>query len=257
MSSKPIYQGGNFYVYLITDLNHHSEARYYIGSATRKELVEKNIDPELDTYYGSSSVVSLFERQKTQSHELERVIIETFDDKKECLLVEEWYQRQHQAVGNPLFYNKVYANNKYTPTADSIRKMLETRNTLEWQETVGREAKRKEAETKSDPLWKETVGKKAVEDRLKTISDPEWKETTGRNMVKTRLETISTPEWKDTVGKEAKCKEAETKSDPIWQETIGKEAIRRHKETKSDPEWKDSVDRNAKVIRGQISFNRP
>jgi hypothetical protein len=79
-----IYQGDNFYVYLITDLNPSSEARYYIGSATRKELVEKNIDPDL------------YKRQKTQSIELDRIIIETHTDKDECLLAEEWYQRHHQ-----------------------------------------------------------------------------------------------------------------------------------------------------------------
>ena len=51
-----IYSGLNFYVYLITDLNPIGTEKYYIGSATRKELIEKNIDPELDDYYGSSTV---------------------------------------------------------------------------------------------------------------------------------------------------------------------------------------------------------
>jgi hypothetical protein len=234
-----IYNEGNFYVYLITDLNPIGPARYYIGSCTRKELVEKNIDPELDTYYGSSSVPDLYKRQKTQSIELERVIVEVFDDKNDCLLAEEWYQRQHQVCNNSLFYNKTYANNKFSgfSTSESSLKAITTQiNDIDENGLNGLERR--------------------ASLRLKTMSKINENGMTGLQLsVIAYKNTVNSPEWKDTKGKERDrnisesllrihddglssaeiggLKTSKTKNDPKWKETKGKESTRKQKKTMS------------------------
>jgi len=143
-----IYSGPNFYVYLITDLNPIGTEKYYIGSSYRKELQENNINPEEDTYYGSSSVEHFKILQKTQSSQLERVIIETFDNIKECLDYEENLQREHKAAINPLFYNKGYANKGFAPSFNSNAKHIETITDPEWKATIGKDKIRKHVETR-------------------------------------------------------------------------------------------------------------
>ena len=124
-----IYNGLNFYVYLITDLNPIGTEMYYIGSSHRKELQENNINPELDTYFGSSSVKHFRALQKSKSPQLERIIIKTFSSKKRCLDYEEKIQRDHDAASNPLFYNKCYANRGFSTTAESQLKTVKTKLT--------------------------------------------------------------------------------------------------------------------------------
>jgi hypothetical protein len=121
-----IYSGLNFYVYLITDLNPIGTEKYYIGSATRKILKEDNIDPELDTYYGSSTVEHFRILQDSRSSQLERVVIKTFMDSRVCRMYEEMIQKDHNVIENPLFYNKAYANGVTTSSKESTIKRLNT-----------------------------------------------------------------------------------------------------------------------------------
>ena len=121
------YTGLNFYVYLITDLNPIGTERYYIGSSYRKELQENNINPEEDTYFGSSSNPHLRALQRNQSPQLERVIIKTLSTNIECLNYEETIQREHEAASNPLFYNKGYANMGFCNSPKTLKKIVSNR----------------------------------------------------------------------------------------------------------------------------------
>jgi hypothetical protein len=122
-----IYNGFNFYVYLITNLNPIGTEKYYIGSSYRKKLQDNNIDPEEDNYYGSSSVPYLRELQDNHSIQLERIIIKTFSSKKECVDYEEQLQREYEAASNPLFYNLSYANGKFISDSETARKSANTK----------------------------------------------------------------------------------------------------------------------------------
>ena len=184
-----IYSGPNFYVYLITDLNPIGTEKYYIGSSYRKELQENNINPEEDTYYGSSSVEHFKILQKTQSSQLERVIIETFDNIKECLDYEENLQREHKAAINPLFYNKGYANKGFAPSFNSNAKHIETITDPEWKATTGKKQSAKMINTRNDPEWKATTGKDSTAKHIETITDPEWKATIGKDKIRKHVET--------------------------------------------------------------------
>ena len=205
-----IYNGNNFYVYLITDLNPIGTERYYIGSSTRKELQENNIDPENHRYFGSSYVKYFRSLQDVCSSQLERVVVKTFNNSKECLEYEEFLQRDHEVASNPLFYNLSYANCNMTNTPESTAKQCETIN---------------------DPKWKATVGKEGMVKRSKTINDPEWMATVGKEGMIKRSKTISDPEWKATIGKEGIAKQVATVSDETWKATIGKEQTRKRLET--------------------------
>jgi|APSaa5957512535_1039671.scaffolds.fasta_scaffold53696_2 hypothetical protein len=122
-----LLQGFNFYVYLITDLDPIGTERYYIGSSYRKELQENNINPEEDTYFGSSSNPHLRALQRTQSIQLERIIIKTFSTNIDCLTYEEAIQRGHEAASNPLFYNKGYANMGFCNSPETLKKIVSDR----------------------------------------------------------------------------------------------------------------------------------
>jgi hypothetical protein len=91
-----------------------------------------------------------------------------------------------------------------------------TKNSLEWKESVGYESTRKMKETKNSLEWKETVGKEVSR-----------KQSVIRNNI----------EWIETIGKDSKKKEMETKSSLEWKETIGNEQIVKQKQTKSNPQW--------------------
>ena len=71
---------GNFYTYLIIDHNPIGTEKYYFGSATRIQLKERNIKPDEDLYFGSSSVEYLKILQDSRSPQLERIVIDTFDN---------------------------------------------------------------------------------------------------------------------------------------------------------------------------------
>ena len=226
-----IYNGNNFYVYLITDLNPIGTERYYIGSSTRKELQENNIDPENHRYFGSSYVKYFRSLQDVCSSQLERVVVKTFNNSKECLEYEEFLQRDHEVASNPLFYNLSYANCNMTNTPESTAKQCETINDPKWKATVGKEGMVKRSKTINDPKWKATVGKEGMIKRSKMINDPEWMATVGKEGMIKRSKTISDPEWKATIGKEGIAKQVATVSDETWKATIGKEQTRKRLET--------------------------
>ena len=226
-----IYNGNNFYVYLITDLNPIGTERYYIGSSTRKELQENNIDPENHRYFGSSYVKYFRSLQDVCSSQLERVVVKTFNNSKECLEYEEFLQRDHEVASNPLFYNLSYANCNMTNTPESTAKQCETINDPKWKATVGKEGMVKRSKTINDPEWMATVGKEGMIKRSKTISDPEWKATIGKEGIAKQLKIFSDPEWKATIGKEGIAKQVATVSDETWKATIGKEQTRKRLET--------------------------
>ena len=205
-----IYNGNNFYVYLITDLNPIGTERYYIGSSTRKELQENNIDPENHRYFGSSYVKYFRSLQDVCSSQLERVVVKTFNNSKECLEYEEFLQRDHEVASNPLFYNLSYANCNMTNTPESTAKQCETINDPKWKATVGKEGMIKRSKTINDPEWMATVGKEGMIKRSKTISDPEWKATIGKEGIAKQLATVSDETWKATIGKEQTRKRLET-----------------------------------------------
>ena len=226
-----IYNGNNFYVYLITDLNPIGTERYYIGSSTRKELQENNIDPENHRYFGSSYVKYFRSLQDVCSSQLERVVVKTFNNSKECLEYEEFLQRDHEVASNPLFYNLSYANCNMTNTPESTAKQCETINDPKWKATVGKEGMIKRSKMINDPEWMATVGKEGMIKRSKTISDPEWKATIGKEGIAKQLKIFSDPEWKATIGKEGIAKQVATVSDETWKATIGKEQTRKRLET--------------------------
>ena len=236
-----IYNGNNFYVYLITDLNPIGTERYYIGSSTRKELQENNIDPENHRYFGSSYVKYFRSLQDVCSSQLERVVVKTFNNSKECLEYEEFLQRDHEVASNPLFYNLSYANCNMTNTPESTAKQCETINDPKWKATVGKEGMVKRSKTINDPKWKATVGKEGMIKRSKTINDPEWMATVGKEGMIKRSKTISDPEWKATIGKEGIAKQLKIFSDPEWKATIGKEGIAKQVATVSDETWKATI----------------
>jgi hypothetical protein len=55
----------------------------------------------------------------------------------------------------------------------------QTKNSTEWKETVGKEAREKDRKIKNDPIWRETVGRPSWEvskkKQIDTKSDPIWK----------------------------------------------------------------------------------
>jgi len=59
-------------------------------------------------------------------------------------------------------------------------KISKIRNSKEWKETKGIEAKRKEKETKNSKEWQENVLKPVIEKRKKLMSSKEWKEKVGK-----------------------------------------------------------------------------
>jgi|APSaa5957512576_1039674.scaffolds.fasta_scaffold02734_5 hypothetical protein len=199
-----IYSGPNFYVYLITDLNPIGTEKYYIGSSTRKELIEKNINPEEDTYFGSSTVEHFKILQKNQSPQLERIIVKTFSFKKDCLDYEEKLQREYEAASNPLFYNLSYANS-FMNSVESINKGLETkRNNIddnglnEFNRTSLKISKHHEDVNWVNDVWKPAciqIGKS----NSKYHNNPDWKSTVWVAAVDKIKSHYNDPDWIDNV----------------------------------------------------------
>jgi hypothetical protein len=94
----------------------------------------------------------------------------------------------------------------YEKVKNGIRK---TRSDPVWIETTGKEAARKCSETKNSKEWQETVGIHVAEEARRRQSDPLWIATKGSEKSRNYSSTVNSKEWLEANGKERSRKQSE------------------------------------------------
>lgn len=237
---------------------------FYIGYTSVSNIVENNYHGSV----GSQKYSKIWKSEIRSNRNLFKTVILTrHKNRKEAIEKEIYFQEFFNAHTNPMYINMSIHNERFYhsgPHSEKTREKISIankgkKNSKEQNERISKALagknksdyhKKKISETKNNIEWIESIGKKVAKRSSEIQNDPDWKATVGKEKVRKDLEKKYDPTWKATVGKSAKQKELATKNDPTWKENVGVVAAKKCSDTKNSLEWKET---KGKVVAQKLS----